>query len=127
MPIVTIIVVSLGSMSWIREALESVYRQTYPRVELIVASGGTDPDASVSIDDLLRDCPFPHRVLALRGIKEASLINAGVRASTGEFLNVLDARDRLSETRVAAMVRDVADRGLAWGFGGVDFVADGIT
>ena len=107
-PLVSIILVSLGPMSRIREALESVYGQTYPRIELIVASGDADPDASVSIDDLLRDCPFPHRVLALPGVKEPSLINAGVRASTGEFLNVLDARDRLSGTRVAAMVRDVA-------------------
>lgn len=123
-PLVSIILVSLDSMSWIREALESVYRQTYPRVELIVVSGDTDPDASVSIDDMLQGCPFPHRVLALAGVKEPSLINAGVRASTGEFVNVLDAQDRLSETRVAAMVRDVAARGLAWGFGDVDFVAD---
>jgi glycosyltransferase involved in cell wall biosynthesis len=124
MPLVSIILVSLGSTSWMREALRSVYAQTYPRVELIVVSADADPNASAGIEDMLQDCPFPHRVLALPGLKEASLINVGVRASTGEFVNVLDARDRLSETRVAAMVRDVAGRGLSWGFSKVDFIAD---
>ncbi len=124
MPLVSIILVSLHSMSWIREALQSVYCQTYPRIELVVVSGDTDPQGSASIADMLQGCPFPHRMLALPGANEPSMINAGVRASMGQFVNVLDAQDRLSETRVAAMVRDVASRGLAWGFSNVDFIDD---
>lgn len=121
-PLVSVVLFCPFLTTAIDDALASVYRQTHSGIELVVVVGDRDPRAAATIADSLRGCPFPHRVLLLPGASEPAMINAGVRASSGAFINVLDARDRLSETRVAAMAREVAGRGLAWGFSNVDFI-----
>jgi glycosyltransferase involved in cell wall biosynthesis len=121
-PLVTIVLVDAHSMAGIREALTSARSQTYPRIELIVVSGDPDPSASAGVMNLLQNHPFPHRVLVLPGESEPAMINAGIRAATGEFVNVLDAQDRFADSRIAIMVDNIARCGLAWGFSDVEFI-----
>jgi glycosyltransferase involved in cell wall biosynthesis len=122
--LVSVVLVFSEPSPWIAEALASVCAQTYPRIELVVVSGERAPDAEGRITRMLRDCPFPCRVLAMPGASEPSMINAGVRASTGEFVNVLDGLDQLPASRIEVMTRAVTGRGLAWGFSNVDFIVN---
>jgi glycosyltransferase involved in cell wall biosynthesis len=58
----------------------------------------------------------------------AGLVNVGVRAAKGSFVNALRAEHRFAHSRIATLVREVADRGLSWGFSTVEFVdGDGCT
>ncbi len=122
--LISIVLICPVPSASIEEALASVYAQTYPRIELVVVSAAREPDAAECIARLLQDCPLPHRVLMMPGASEPVLVNAGVRASTGEFVNVFDAGDQLPASRIEVMVRAVAGRELAWGFSNVDFIAN---
>ncbi len=121
--LVSIVLVVPDSTEWIGDALASVCAQTHPRIELVVVSGSHEAHAADRIARLLQGCPFPHRVLTVPGASEPSMVNAGVRASTGAFVNVLEARDQLCASRIEVMMRAVAGRGLAWGFSNVEFIA----
>ena len=101
-------------------ALESVFGQTYRNIDLVVVH--TDRYSHENAVRALQRCPFPHRLLAVADANLPTMINAGVRASRGAFVNVLHADDRFAEKRIATLVRDVANRGMAWGFTGVGFV-----
>lgn len=121
-PCVSIVVVVPEVANNAAAALDSVYRQTYRNLEIVVVHAGRDPTEAQRLADLLRQCPFPCRLLGLPTEDIVSMVNAGVRGATGAFVNVLHADHGFAETRVAALVRQVANRGFAWGFTGVEFV-----
>jgi glycosyltransferase involved in cell wall biosynthesis len=120
-PSVSIVVVP-DAAQHVDAALDSVYRQTYRNLEIIVVHNNRDQKEAQRLAGPLRRCPFPHQLLGLPTDDIVSLINAGVRGSTGAFVNVLHADHGFAETRIAALVRQVANRGFAWGFTGVEFV-----
>lgn len=121
-PLVSVVLLASERWDGLRAALQSVRGQTYPNIELVVVGDGAEKGASKELSDLLLDFPIARQAHVAADASEATRINAGVRASTGAFINVLDARDRLAATRAEAFVRQVANRGKAWGFGRVDFI-----
>jgi glycosyltransferase involved in cell wall biosynthesis len=125
LPLVSVVCVLGNGAAEARPTLESVYQQTYRNIELVIVSAAHQSESNAFVADLLEGCLFACRTLVLPEASEAALINAGVRASTGAFVNVLPAGDTFDATRVAAMVAGIANRGLAWGFASVEFVADG--
>ena len=87
-PLVSVVVPAYRAERFLGAALDSVDRQTYPHVELIVVDDGSD-DASAEIADahtgarVLRE---PHR-----GVSAAR--NAGIEVAQGELVAFLDADD----------------------------------
>jgi len=84
---ITVIIPHWNAVQHLPTCLESLRRQTYPNVEIIVADNGST-DGSLEL--LARDYPDV-RVLALgenRGF--AGACNAGIRAAQGEFIALLN-------------------------------------
>ena len=123
-PLVSIVLRISGRADQVLAALQSACGQSYANVELIIVGDAADTALPDGMAGLLAASPFPWRRVAVAAASEPTQLNAGVRASTGAFVNVLDARERLAVDRVANMVRLVADRGRAWGFGNAAFVDD---
>ncbi len=121
-PVVSIVVVVLEGAQYVDTALESVYRQTYRSLEIVVVHDSRVQREADRLAGLLRRSPFPCQLLGLPTDDIVSLINGGVRRTTGAFVNVLHADHAFAATRIAALVQQVANRGLAWGFTGVEFV-----
>jgi glycosyltransferase involved in cell wall biosynthesis len=78
---------------WIRETLASVAAQTYPRVETIVVDDGST-DRGTDLVVQYQESRI-HAVQFIRtenhGVSEAR--NIGIRASTGDYIALLDADD----------------------------------
>lgn len=116
MPLVSIIIPCYNEQSTIRELLEAIYRQTYPRAEMeVVIADGMSTDRTreeiaafaASHPDLkivLLDNPKRHIPAAL---------NVALKASTGTFIVRLDAHSRPASPDYVE--RSVAD--LEAGFG----------
>lgn len=105
LPLASIIILNYNYGAFLREAVESAFRQTYPNIEcLIVDDASTDDSAEVAAD-LKRQ----HPTLKLTFLKEnggqAAACVAGLEASRGEFIHFLDADDfvhpEFIETHVA--------------------------
>ena len=120
-PLVSIVLLASGRADRVLPALQAACAQSYANIELVIVGDAATPRGMA---DLLASCRFPWRRIAVVATSEPAQLNAGVRASTGEFVNVLDAHDRLGVDRVANMVRQVAARGAAWGFGNAAFIDD---
>jgi hypothetical protein len=91
---------------FLQECLESVRRQTLPAFEVVVVDdGSTDPYTVQRIDEL---CVAPIKLVRQvnRGLSAAR--NAGVEASTGDWILPLDADDQLTEDALASYAEEIA-------------------
>lgn len=96
-----------SSPAWLSEALDSVFAQNYPNIEIVLADdGSTDAKATAYLDSLAdRD-----QILLLRLPHggPASARNAAVSASRGEFILPLDSDDRISQDYLSLAVAAMA-------------------
>lgn len=125
-PLVSVIVPSYNHAAFIRECLESVYRQTWPRIELIVIDDGSLDDSVDVIGTALKSCPFPHSFVTRQNLGAHVTINEGLSLARGDYVNILNSDDRFVPRRIERMVAAVAGIGADWGFAGVEIIdADG--
>jgi glycosyltransferase involved in cell wall biosynthesis len=121
-PLVTVIVPSYNHAAFIAAALDSVYRQTWAKIELIVIDDGSHDGSVDIIRDSLKACPFPHQLIARENRGASATINEGVSLARGEYFNILNSDDCFLPTRIEKMVHHVAAMNADWGFAGVDII-----
>jgi GT2 family glycosyltransferase len=119
-PLVSVILVCESDAAEAIAALDSVSAQDYSRLEVILV--GTVSGAAVLNAVAQSSRPLPIRRIESQGAEVSGAVNAGVAAARGEFVHLLFDRDRLHPARIGRMVREVAARGLDFGFGAVCFV-----
>lgn len=104
-PLVSVIVPAYQQRRWVVEALDSVFAQTYPHIEVIVVDDGSDDGTA----DLVRE-RYGEAVHVLRQTNEgpAAARNAGLALARGELVQFLDADDRLAPTKIALQVDALA-------------------
>jgi glycosyltransferase involved in cell wall biosynthesis len=102
-PSVSVVIPCYNQGRFLRDAIESVLRQTYPASEIFVVNdGSTDETAAVARS-------FPRvRYLEQRNQGAPVARNAGLHASVGDFLIFLDADDRLRPDAIAIGVEALA-------------------
>jgi len=99
-PIVSVIVTTYNVEQYIREALDSVFSQTYPSLEvLVVDDGSTDRTRTI-----LTEYEPRIRVLAQPNSGVAVARNTGAAASSGSLLAFLDADDIWEPEKTAVQV-----------------------
>jgi glycosyltransferase involved in cell wall biosynthesis len=88
-PLVSCIVPVFNGERYLREALDSIFAQTYRPLEVIVADDGST-DGTAMVIAAFGDC-----VRSLRQCNQgpAAARNLGLRGATGEFVAFLDADD----------------------------------
>jgi len=90
-PIITVITVTLNDARGLEETILSVLNQTYSNVEYIIVDGGSTDETLEVLDKYAHALDYwvsePDR-----GIYDA--MNKGLRASTGNWINFLNAKDR---------------------------------
>src|ERR687898_692015 len=95
-PLVSVIIIFLDAQRFIREAIESVFGQTYSNWELLlVDDGSTDAGTDIALHYAGR---YPQKVRYLehpghqnRGMSASR--NLGIRHARGEYVAFLDADD----------------------------------
>src|SRR5689334_11863135 len=90
LPLISVVVPSFNQGRYLRETLESIFRQQYPRLEVVVMDGGST-DESV---DIIRshDGQIAYWQSQPDGGQSAA-INDGVRRCTGDLVAWLNSDD----------------------------------
>ena len=90
-PMVSVIITAYNASPFIREAIDSVLRQTFTNFEIIVVNDGS-PDTA-ELEAALE--PYLNRVVYLKQENQgtAAARNTGIRAARGHFISLLDGDD----------------------------------
>ena len=113
---VSVVIPLFNHARYIEPALESVFRQTYRDIEIVVIDDGSSDGSLERAREVLRRSPFQVQLRARANRGAAATLNEAVAASTGDFVNVLNSDDCFATSRIATMIAAIARRGLAWGF-----------
>lgn len=99
MELVSVIIPVYNGERYIRQAIESVRRQTYQNFELIIVDDGST-DASVAISRSVQE--EDQRISILQQVNEgsASARNHGVNSARGSLIAMLDADDTMVPERL---------------------------
>jgi glycosyltransferase involved in cell wall biosynthesis len=95
-PLVSVVVIFLNEADFIREAIESVFAQTYPMWELLLIDDGSTDDSTRIAQDYSRHHPdkvryLDHKGHANRGTGASR--NVGISHAVGAYIAFLDADD----------------------------------
>jgi glycosyltransferase involved in cell wall biosynthesis len=103
-------------------AIESVGRQTYPDIELIVISAGTSEAEFSRLARALKAGRISGRCIRAAPGGECGAINQGIADASGRLIALLEADDVFAATRVEHLARLVCGTGARWGFSNVAFI-----
>ena len=121
-PKVSVIVPVFNHEAYIAEALESVFRQTYRHIELIVIDDGSSDGSAAIAAAMLESCPFPHTFIVRENRGAPATINEGIHRATGYFVNILNSDDSFAQRRIEFMVAMMQESNAEWGFSQVECV-----
>jgi glycosyltransferase involved in cell wall biosynthesis len=121
-PLVSIILPAFGRLKYLRPTVDSVYSQTLPDWELIIADDGSDQETQ----EYLRTLESAHRVkvvwLRHSGVP-AIVRNAALREARGQYIAFLDSDDLWSPEKLARQVATLRSRpACAWSYTAVSHI-----
>jgi len=102
-PTVSVVIPMYNARAWIRETLDSVLGQTYPRedIELLVLDDGSSDDSAPIARAFLRDHSMRGEVISGgRNAGVSATRNTGWKRATGEWIQFLDADDLLAPRKI---------------------------
>jgi glycosyltransferase involved in cell wall biosynthesis len=99
-PLVSVIIPCYRQARYLPQALRSVFRQSYPAIEIVVVNDGSDDDTEAVARAHADRIRYVRQ--SNRGLPEAR--NAGIREAAGRYLLFLDADDLLRRDAVAWLV-----------------------
>jgi glycosyltransferase involved in cell wall biosynthesis len=119
-PLVSVVIPNHNYARFLPEALDSVLKQTYPEIEILVVDDGSTDD---SLDVLRR---YHGRMRLFRqpnsGVSRAR--NLGIRESRGELVAFLDSDDAWLPEKLAKQVDLFESRALGMVYTGLRFVGE---
>ncbi|OZI54926.1 glycosyltransferase [Bordetella genomosp. 5] len=116
-PLVSVIIPSYNHDRFLQEAIDSVLTQTNVALELIIVDDGSRDDSWARIE---RASANDARVRAFAQTNQGAhaAINAGLRASRGDYIAILNSDDRFHPGRLSQLVALAGE--------GYDFIATGL-
>lgn len=113
-PSVSVVIPCYAQAHFLADAIESVLRQTYPPLEIIVIDDGS-PDHAREVAGRYSEV----RCISQPNQGLSAARNRGLHNASGDFIVFLDADDRLLQNALAAGVHAFAARpwcGFVWGY-----------
>jgi len=96
--LVSIIIPSYNHSDYITEAMESVFAQTYEKIELIIIDDGSQDDSLKKINE------FKHaknlKIISQENKGAPDAINRGIALSKGSFISILNSDDKYHTDRI---------------------------
>jgi len=111
-PEVAIVIPCYRYAEMLPEAVASAVAQTWSNLRIVIVDDGSPDDTAAVAAELIARYP-DRRIELLRQTNQglAAARNAGVRATTSEFVLPLDADDRLEPDAVAVLLQALLDTG----------------
>lgn len=89
-PLISVIMTTLNSERYVKEAIESILAQTYTNWELLIVDGGS-VDGTVDIINIIKD---PRIELCIcDGLRRSAQLNYALHKTAGEFIAIMDSDD----------------------------------
>lgn len=90
-PRISVIIPSFNKVNYIRKTLNSIFKQNYPNLELIIQDGGST-DGTL---DIIKEFSKKHSIIwqSRKDKGQLDAINIGFRKATGEILSFINADD----------------------------------
>lgn len=104
LPLISVVMAVYNGAAFLRDALESVRRQTYPHLELVVVDDGSTDESGVIARSF---CPAHYVHQANRGI--AASRNRGLTLAAGEVVAFLDQDDTWAADKLARQLEYLND------------------
>ncbi|WP_439860724.1 glycosyltransferase [Pseudomonas sp. MBLB4136] len=101
-PLVTVIIASYNHAPYIEACIQSVLRQTYPNVELLVIDDGSKDDSVERIRRLQAEHDFDFQVQQNQGLTHT--LNAAIKRAKGSLIVPFGSDDIMLEERLAKQV-----------------------
>lgn len=104
-PLVSVIIRTCNRVTFLKKAIESVKRQTYPNIEIVVVEDGVN----CSEELLCREYSDLNIKYFATGSKvgRTKVGNLGLEKAQGQYFNFLDDDDILFENHVASLVKSL--------------------
>ena len=90
---VSVVVPSYNHGRFITRCLQSILRQSYQPLELIVIDDGSTDDSVERIETVLKSCPFESELLVRHHRGLAATLNEGLNRSRGDYFAYLGSDD----------------------------------
>jgi glycosyltransferase involved in cell wall biosynthesis len=103
---VSVIIPCYNAARYLGETLESVGRQTWPNLEVVVVDDGSTDDSARIVDSFERLSPV---VIRQSNRGQTAALNVGLAHATGDFVQYLDADDLIDPDKIAIQVSRLAD------------------
>jgi glycosyltransferase involved in cell wall biosynthesis len=104
--LVSVIIPTFNRSEYLKEAINSVYKQSYRPIECILVDDGSTDDTSSVINSflLLIDCEFQFKYIYQQNAGSQVARNKGTEAATGEYIQYLDSDDLLYPKKLEEQV-----------------------
>ncbi|AZU64000.1 bifunctional glycosyltransferase/CDP-glycerol:glycerophosphate glycerophosphotransferase [Neobacillus mesonae] len=105
---VSIIIPFYNTLEFVEDCLNSVLKQTYSSIEIIVINDGSDSENTRYLESLIVD----DRIVYLKNETRRGVAysrNKGLKAATGEFVFFLDSDDLLTEDAIELLVAQIQE------------------
>lgn len=110
MPLVSVVVTHYNLGAYLPEALESIARQDYAPLEVIVVDDGSTEPESVGVFQELRNTYRRFQFVRQANGGASAARNTGIQRATGEFVVLMDADNVAMPHMVSSLVRGIAHR-----------------
>jgi glycosyltransferase involved in cell wall biosynthesis len=95
-PLVSVIIPLYNQKEFVGEAIESVLNQSYSHIEIIVVNDGSTDEPSEVLEKYMKDI----KLINQKNKGLAAARNTGIKNSSGEYIQLLDADDFLDKKKV---------------------------
>lgn len=107
---ISVIMATYNRANYIRAALESILRQAYAPLEIIVVDDGSTDDTPAVISALITATAAPIRYVQQANCGQAAALNRGLALARGEVIAFLDSDDLWPDDRLPAQLTFFAQR-----------------
>ncbi len=105
MELVSVIMPCYNDGKYIKEAIESVKKQTYPEWELIIIDDGSDDEETVKIIESIENDRIT--VLHTEHLRPAGARNHGIKHAKGKYILPVDSDDKIDPTYMEKAVKKI--------------------
>lgn len=114
-PLVTVICLCYNQERFVQEAIESVYHQNYPRVQLIIVDDCSLDQSVSAIKKLIKDRPEVVFIANDKNLGSCKSFNLALKEAQGDYLIDLAADDVLLPDRIVIGVEALENAGQEYG------------
>lgn len=106
LPLVTVIMPAYNHGLFVKDAIKSVWDQTYQNVELIVLNDGSSDNTKEIVDQLHLNSPIPMRVIHKANEGVCKTLNQGLKLASGKYVSFLASDDKYLPYHCEALVNE---------------------